>query len=202
MDLFVGPRAATKIGTGCMLALLASPICADELSLVEAFQQADRPTPQATSRISYELDDCIFQRTIVNLGYCQLVGQGEGDRTIITYIDLREVEAISTSEVRGNFVMSFQLDFGGPGSLFVWTDRFLNGSEGAFERYSERRSTALNEAELNSVLSFSRCEDASSGLQKDPQLAIVTDTEPEGWQRLIDLAKECRATNPFEFSGR
>ncbi|WP_247227391.1 hypothetical protein [Yoonia sp. F2084L] len=156
----------------------------------------------ATTSISYSLNGCVFQEVLINQNYCRYFGQVEGDRIITTTVDLREVKAISTSEALGNFYMKFDLDYGGPGSLFVLTDRLLNGSEGAFERFSEQDAAALNAAELSSMRIFSRCDGSPDGFRKQSSLAIITAVEPRGWLRLVELATECRAPDAMEYTSR
>jgi hypothetical protein len=168
-------------------------------SLVDAFEKANSPPAEASYSVSFDIDGCNFQRTIVNTNYCQRSGKGEGDRTITTRIDLREVQAISTSEVRGDFLISFELDFGGPGAGFILLDRAKNGVDGAFDRYRERRADALDAAELHSGKFFSTCDGPAPSIQTESSLAVVNDIEPEGWTRLIALARECRAPKPMKF---
>ncbi|WP_281966807.1 hypothetical protein [Roseovarius nanhaiticus] len=196
------PRASStaKAVASCAIMLLSSPAVAEMPPLVDAFEKANSPPAEAPYSVSFDIDGCNFQRTIVNTNYCKLSGQGEGDRTVTTRIDLREVQAISTSEVRGDFTISFKLDFGGPGADFILLDRAKNGMDGAFDRYREQRANVLDAAELHSGKFFSTCDGSTPSMQTESSLAVVNDLEPEGWTRLIALARECRAPKPVKFS--
>lgn len=193
-------RTTMQIIACCVAGNLGVPAVANERSLAEAFLQADIPQAEAQSKTSYKIEGCVFQRTIVNLNYCNLTGKGDGDRIINSYVDLREVESISAGEHNGKFHISFDVDFGGPGTAFVLIDRVLNGAEGAFDRFQERSAAAFEAADINSGKTYSNCDGTPPELQKSMRISVFTDTEPEGWRRLLDIASECRAPKPLKIS--
>lgn len=194
--------AAIQIVACCFSGNLGTPAFANELSLAEAFVKADIPQTEAQSKKSYNVEGCVFQITLVNLNYCTITGKGDGDRVIIRSVDLQEVESISAGEYRGKFHISFDVDFGGPGTAFILIDRVLNGAEGAIDRLAERNPAALKAADINSGVSYSNCNGTPPELQKRTRISVFTDSEPEGWRRLLDIARECRAPKQLKFSDK
>lgn len=186
----------------CVLGLVAAPLAAEQSTIVAGFVAANVSAADAENEVAFDIDGCVFEKTLVNLKYCTRTGKGEGDRTIITRIDLSEVQAVSTMLFRGKFRMGFELDFDGPGSGFILMDRALNGSEGALKRYAKRREAALEEAELRSGTSFSRCDGSPPHIQKDANISVISNAEPEGWRLLVDLARNCRAPKSVELKER
>ncbi|MDA8586835.1 hypothetical protein N9L47_11305 [Rhodobacteraceae bacterium] len=192
-----------QVTLGFIAALFATPIFADQTSLISAFEAANIPPENAEYKIAFEIDGCVFQQIIVNPNYCEQTGRGEGDRIITTIIDLKEVQAVRASQSKqGKFHINFELDFGGPGTSFILIDRALNGAEGAFQRFSKRSAAALEQADLQSGKVFSSCDGTPPNRQKSVSVALVNNVEPKGWRRLIELAKECRAPNPVELKER
>lgn len=195
---------ATKICiTACYaLIIISTQAFANEPSLAEAFESAANLAEGDRNQVSYKFENCVLQKVLTNLNYCEAIDQGEGHRVITTSIDFREVESISVSDVRGTFLIRFNLDFEGPGGWFLLADRLLNGKDGHFERFSERSTAALEEAELNSGKTYSKCDGTESQKSKEMSIALLTDLEPEGWSRIIDLARECRLPEALEFENR
>lgn len=199
MYRLIRSNVAKIIFTACIAVTLIVPSIAEEISLVDAFRNADSDN-ESPANIFYNIDGCVFQRIIVNLKYCEFMGQGEGDRTVIQHIDLREVKEIEVGEFQGNFRVSFELDYVRPGLPFILMDRVLNGEEGTIERFMERESAALEVAELTSGTTFSSCDGSLPAKDKSSSLSVFTEVEPEGWVRLVDLARECRAPEHLTFS--
>lgn len=197
----VRPSFLMTLVASCILAGLFFPAYANETSISEAFERAD-PSKSIRTEISYNIKGCMFQHIIVNINYCGLTGLGERDRTIIKNIDLAEVDEIKISRTLGKFFMNFELDYGAPGTAFILLDRIMNGSEGAFEIYSERIDAALASADLNSGSTFSNCDGTPPTHEsKQVSLTLITEVEPEGWLRLVDLARECRSPKHLKLSG-
>jgi len=171
---------------------------ANDTSLVEAFESATKFTAERRNKVTYKLENCVLQKVLTNLNYCK----GGGHRVITTSIDFREVKAIDVADVHGSFIISFDLDFGGPGAGFILLDRLLNGAEGGFERYSEKSDAALEKAKLNSGVTFSNCDGTVSQESNQMALALITKLEPEGWSRMIDIARECRSPKSLSFNNR
>ena len=171
---------------------------ANDTSLVEAFESATKFTAESRNKVIYKLENCVLQKVLTNLNYCK----GGGSRVITTSIDFREVEAINVDEVHGSFYISFDLDFGGPGAGFILLDRLLNGAEGGFERYSERSDAALEKAKLNSGETVSNCDGTVLQQRNRMAFALITKLEPEGWPRMINLARECRSPKLLRFNNR
>lgn len=184
------------------LILFSSHASANETSLVEAFENAENFTVGDRNQVTYKLENCVLQKVVTNFNYCKFMGQGEGHRLVTTSVDFREVEAISVSDVRGKFHISFDLDFGGPGTEFIMEDRLLNGEEGGFERFHEKNMAALEETELNSGNTFSNCDRTEAQKSKEMSIALFTDLEPDGWAEMIDLARECRSPKTLEFDNQ
>ena len=145
------------------------------------------------NRVVFRIEKCIVEKTLVNIDYCSRNGAGVGDRTIITYVDLKEVEEIKAYEFRDKFFFNFGLDYGRPGSVSLALDILMNGREGNFERYIERDDAAFESAELNSGQWYSNCDGRPDGINKSRRLFFATNEEPENWRQLVELARECRA---------
>ncbi|MGD1884727.1 MAG: hypothetical protein ACFB11_20870 [Paracoccaceae bacterium] len=185
----------------CMLAaMFATQTSGDPAKIVSAFEKANALLANARRIISFSIDGCVFKEVIVNPNYCKAFGEGDGDRTITTLIDLREVSAISTINAGDKFHINFDLDFDRPGKISIVMDQLQNGTEGARQRFGEALDAALEAADLRSGTSFSRCDRAPARLKRQAMISVISTTEPDGWRPLIDLAKECRAPASMEFS--
>lgn len=185
---------------GC---LLGTSVTALEATLPEAFAAATvGPGPEVT-RFAYTLDGCVLRQTITNIGYFDKTGEGAGDRVVTTVIDLGEVESLRVSALRGRTLFTFALEFGGPGRLFFLRDAFglsRSDADRQFDRYSEERKVALARSDLASHRRFSRADGGEAREPAAATLSLSTDADPEGWQRLIALTKECRGFfNGFAF---
>lgn len=185
----------------CMLAaVFATQTSGDPAKIVSAFEKANAPLANARRIISFSIDGCVFKEVIVNPNYCKAFGKGDGDRTITTLIDLREVSAISTIKVSDKFHINFDLDFDRPGRIFILMDQLQNGTEGARKRFGDAVYAALEAADLRSGKSFSSCDGSPASFHKQAKISVISTSEPDGWRPLIDLAKECRAPASMEFS--
>ncbi|MDF9304866.1 hypothetical protein P5P81_21205 [Tritonibacter mobilis] len=183
---------------GFVVAMIATPMLAEQPSIIDAFYEANTPLKNPDFGLEFELRGCVFRETILRPNYCERTGKGEGDGSITTTVDLSEVQSVRASWHEGRFHIYFDLDYGGPGPIFVLSDRVLNGTQGAFERFSKRNKTALENASLQSGKLYSRCDSGPASLQKSASVAFISNTEPEGWRQLIELARECRKPNTVE----
>ncbi|MDV7144838.1 hypothetical protein R3X27_19325 [Tropicimonas sp. TH_r6] len=181
----------------CTLAcFLATPAAAQEPSLSDAFTEATILPAHGKTKISYDVDDCEFQKVVTNVGYCAARDQGEGDRVIRTSIDLSEVERLEVDEVDGDMMFAFWLDYDAPGTWF-----FLKtfGRQNKFERFVAENGAALEAAEFRSFRSFSTCTGGQNHEANTQSIRLFTSREPENWRSLIERVADCRDGQTFEF---
>ncbi len=148
------------------------------------------------TQISYEMNGCVFQKVVTNIGYCAARDQGEGDRIIRTAIDLSEVERLEVDEVDGGMMFAFWLVYDTPGTWF-----FLKnfGRQNKFERFRTENDAALEAAELSSFRSFSTCNGGQNREANAQSIRLFTSQEPENWHSLIERVADCRNGHSFDF---
>jgi len=191
---------AAKAKACCLFALLPAVAASEEQSLADAFREAVQQPSVTANSIAIDIDGCVIKHVITNKHYCAGFGEGDADRVITKIIDLREVKEIRAEPYRDDFLFSFELDFDGPGANFIFLDRIFKGSDGAFDRYREKRAAALQATDLRSGVSFSNCDGTTTKEKQSSSETIFIDAEPEGWMRIVALAKECRGSEPMTLS--
>lgn len=188
---------------GFAIPLYALQASAQQFSLSKSFERADRlsegEAAKKDNEISYNFKNCTLERTLVNVGYCEKLGEGDRDRIIKTVINLEEVSEIQAKEHRGYFMLTFQFDFNKPGILSLLIDRALNGAEGSSQRHFERHLEAIEDIDLTSGMTFTRCDGTTGPKSNDTHSSFFFRKAPDNWHRIADIARECRSPRGFAF---
>lgn len=184
--------------------LMPSNAFAEQLSIVDAFEQArreyDYEQPEDRSLISYNLNGCILERVIVNPNYCEKFGEGDRSRTITSLISLDEVVEINAKEHRGDFMLVFDFEYEKPGRWSHIQDIFSNGFKGFYERAFIRGLEAIENISLKSGIISTKCDGTYWPKESSTHAALIFERPPEGWRRVVQVARKCRGSRDFTFA--
>lgn len=178
---------------------ILAPAWADT-ELAREFERAANSAADPDNSHSFAIEGCTFRHKHVNFVFCPKQSEThESNRIIRTIVDLNEIGTISAKDVQGHFMLRFEADMPQPGPLWILADRLKNSDEGQFDRYVAATAAMRKDIALNSKETFTNCDGIEKPISGITAFTILLPHAPEGWHRLADMARECRAGKGLTF---